>query len=124
MSSIEKPDFLSTFGTAYIGPSPIISGLHPAAEKLTNLAIGLTPKAWAFSADINTTKEAPSLVCEEVAAVTLPSSAKQGLKVDSFSIAVPGLIPSSSVTSLSCPSCPFTFTGMMDFARSPLCCAS
>ena len=52
---------------------PMISGGTPATAKLTNRAIGFRPSSSAFLSDITIAAAAPSLVCEELPAVTVPS---------------------------------------------------
>ena len=63
---------LSALGIANTGPSPISSGLYPAVANATKRASGLIPRILARSADITTAAAAPSDICDELPAVTLP----------------------------------------------------
>ena len=50
----------------------------PAVAKATKRASGVRPRSRARAADITTTADAPSLVCEELPAVTVPSARNAG----------------------------------------------
>ena len=65
---------------ANTGPMPITAGSQPAAANDTKRASGLRPSAAAFSALMTTAAAAPSLVCEELPAVTVPFFLKTGLR--------------------------------------------
>jgi hypothetical protein len=53
---------------------PNRSGSTPAVANVTNRASGVSPSAFARAPDITITADAPSLVCEELPAVTLPAA--------------------------------------------------
>ena len=72
MSSSFSPASASALGIATTGPMPMISGGTPPAAKLTNRAIGFKPSSRALRSDITSATAAPSLVCEELPAVTVP----------------------------------------------------
>ena len=63
--------------------------------KATKRARGFAPSAWAFSADITTAAAAPSLICEELPAVTAPRAWNAGLSLASASSEVSRRGPSS-----------------------------
>ena len=69
--------------------------------------------------DMSTTKPAPSVIWEEVAAVTEPFSRKQGFSPASVSAVVPGRMPSSRQTTTSPPSGPGTVMGMICPSKQP-----
>ena len=83
---------------AFTGPIPIILGSTPAEAKLTKRAIGVRFNSLTISSLIIKTKAAPSLICEEFPAVTLPSAAKTGLNPANASTEVPARGPSSLLT--------------------------
>ena len=56
---------------------------------------GVRPSAAAFSSLMMSTAAAPSLICEELPAVTLPSGLKAGFRLARTSAVVSGRIPSS-----------------------------
>src|SRR6201996_7688154 len=85
---------------AKTGPSPISSGRHPAVAKLTNLASGFRFNAWARSDDMTTVAAAPSEVCDEFPAVTVPLAWKAGLSLANASRDVSARGPSSRLNSL------------------------
>src|SRR5690625_6144479 len=72
ISSTCKPANFNALGTASTGPIPITSGATPATANERNFNIGVNPSATAFSRFINNTDAAPSLICEELPAVTDP----------------------------------------------------
>ena len=72
MSSSLRPASASALGIATTGPMPMISGGTPPAAKLTKRAIGFRPSSRALRSDITSAAAAPSLVCEELPAVTVP----------------------------------------------------
>ena len=51
---------------------PKRSGSTPAVANATKRASGVRPSAFARAADVTTTAAAPSLVCDELPAVTEP----------------------------------------------------
>ena len=54
------------------GPIPNNSGATPAVAYPTNRASGVRPRSFASSADVMIAAAAPSLVCDELPAVTEP----------------------------------------------------
>ena len=60
---------------AGIGPVSMVMGSTPAKAKAWKRARGVRPSAVAFSSLMISTPEAPSVICEELPAVTLPFSA-------------------------------------------------
>src|SRR5699024_6295253 len=107
-----SPASLSALGTASTGPTPIISGGTPATANDLNLSCGVNPSASAFSRSISRTDPAPSLICEELPAVTDPVVENAGLNLASISGVVPERTPSSVsnvfLTSTMFPSSPTT----------------
>ncbi|MNP30124.1 hypothetical protein D3C76_1231830 [compost metagenome] len=98
MSSIRKPLALSSFGTENTGPMPISSGAQPATVKPRKNAFGLSPSSSAFSRLITSVMDAPSDSCEELPAVTEPSSANTGFNPARLSRVVSGRLQSSRST--------------------------
>ena len=76
----------------------MILGSTPAEAKFTNLAIGSRFNSFTISSLMTNTKAAPSLICEELPAVTLPLASKTGLNPAKASLEVPALGPSSLLT--------------------------
>ena len=74
------PACFKTFGIASIGAIPITRGSTPATAKSTRRAIGLTFNCFIILSLTTRTKAAPSLVCEELPAVTVPSFLKEAFK--------------------------------------------
>jgi hypothetical protein len=72
-------------GMATTGPMPMISGGTPPAEKLTKRAMGFRPSSRALRSDMTMAAAAPSLVCEELPAVTVPLAWKTGFSLASAS---------------------------------------
>ena len=56
------------------GPMPKRSGSTPAVANATNRASGCSPRSFANAADVRIRADAPSLVCEELPAVTVPDA--------------------------------------------------
>ena len=69
---VKIKQILTAFSTADIGPVPINSGSTPVHAEDTILPSGVSPLFRAFSSVIMTTAAAPSLMEEELPAVTLP----------------------------------------------------
>ena len=69
---VKIKQILTAFSTADIGPVPINSGSTPVHAEDTILPSGVNPLFRAFSSVIMTTAAAPSLMEEELPAVTLP----------------------------------------------------
>ena len=59
---------------AGIGPVSMVIGSTPATAKAWKRARGVSPSAFAFSSLMISTAEAPSVIWEELPAVTWPSS--------------------------------------------------
>ena len=92
------PVLARTFLVEATGPTPMIDGSTPPNAPATHVAIGVTPNSLAFSSLITTTQAAPSLIPEELAAVTIPSFLKAGRNLEMLSAVVPGRGPSSVST--------------------------
>src|SRR5438105_305404 len=105
----------STLSVAGIGPVSIITGSTPARAKVWNRARGLKPSSAAFSSLMISRAAAPSLIWEELPAVTFPSGLKAGFSVASFSTLESGRTPSSR--SKTPPSAPVT--GRISFSKRP-----
>ena len=71
------------------------AGSTPAAPVETTRASGSRPSCRAPSSVVTTRQAAPSLICEELPAVTVPPSRKTGRSLASFSKLVSGRGPSS-----------------------------
>src|SRR5512137_844037 len=95
MSSGLRPASFRAFGIATAGPMPISSGAQPATAKTVILARGLSPRALAFSAVMSRAKAAPSVICEELPAVTDPPALKAGLSLPRSATVVGQRTPSS-----------------------------
>ncbi|MNX81144.1 hypothetical protein D3C86_1128230 [compost metagenome] len=93
-----RPASFSALGMANTGPIPIIRGGTPAVAKLTRRAIGVRLFSFRnFSLTI-ITKAAPSLVWEELPAVTEPPAANTGFNLARASTEVSARGPSSAAT--------------------------
>ena len=75
----------------------MITGSTPTVVWSTIRARGVRPRASAFSRVIRSTAAAPSEICEELPAVTLPSSLNTGFSCESASRLVSGRMPWSVV---------------------------
>jgi hypothetical protein len=73
-----------------------MSGAQPAVAKATKRAIGFMPSAAARSALVTMVAAAPSEVCEELPAVTVPLVWKAGFSFASASAEVSARGPSST----------------------------
>ncbi len=104
MSSMERPLRSRIFCVAGMGPVSMVTGSAPATAKLWKRARAVSPSSLAFSALMVSSAEAPSVICELLPAVILPSSLKAGRSPASFSAVVPGRIPSSTESTWSLPS--------------------
>ena len=62
-------------------------------------ARGVSPSSLAFSSLMMRAADAPSVICDELPAVTFPSGLNAGFNWASVSGVVPGRMPSSRVTS-------------------------
>ena len=93
MSSIFIPLRSRIFRVAGIGPVSMITGSTPTVVWSTIRARGVSPSASAFSRVMSRTAAAPSETCEELPAVTLPSSLNTVFSCDSASRLVSGRMP-------------------------------
>ena len=66
---------------AGIGPVSIVTGSAPATAKEWKRARGVRPSSSAFSLLMMSTADAPSEICDELPAVTVPSALKAGLSL-------------------------------------------
>ena len=98
MSPTLRPLRSRALAVAGIGPVSMRTGSTPASAKVWNRARGVRPSSAAFSADMISAADAPSVICELLPAVTLPSGTKAGFSLASVSMVVPGRMPSSRVT--------------------------
>ena len=107
-----------TLAVAGIGPVSMVMGSTPARAKLWNRARGRSPSAFAFSSLMIRTAAAPSVICDELPAVTLPSSLNAGLSLARDSRLLSGRMPSSR-TKTSLPLSVSTVTGTISFSNRP-----
>jgi hypothetical protein len=78
------------------GPSPMIEGSSADHSLSTILARGVRPCCFTAVSEARITHEAPSVICEELPAVTLPHGrSKAGLSLASVSTVLSGRTPSS-----------------------------
>src|SRR5262249_3132829 len=101
MSSSERPVSLSTLRIAGTGPMPKRSGSTPAGVNGTNRAMGKKARPRASDADVMMTAAAPSLVCDELPAVTVPCVWNAGRSPESAVSDVSRRGPSSVLNSVS-----------------------
>ena len=107
-----------SFFTAGTTPMPITLGSTPAAATPRTRAIGWTPSAAARSCDRSTIAAAPSVIPEELPAVTLPPT---GLNAGGSFASDSGVVSrgcSSRVKSTS-PFLPGTFTATVSASKRP-----
>ncbi len=83
----------SSLRVAGIGPVSMMTGSTPTVVWSTIRARARRPSASAFSRVMSSTAAAPSEICDELPAVTLPSSLKAGFSAASFSSVVSGRMP-------------------------------
>ena len=74
MSSSFRPAIFRTLRIAGTGPIPKRSGSTPAVAKATKRPSGARFNALARAAERSTAAAAPSLVCDELPAVTVPET--------------------------------------------------
>ena len=86
----------STSSVAGIGAVNMIWGSLAATAKVWKRARGRSPRAVALSSLMISTAAAPSEICDEVPAVTVPVSEKAGRRPASFSNDVSRRMPSST----------------------------
>ena len=79
----------------------------------------MTPRRSAAALDISTTALAPSLSCEALPAVTVPSLSNAGLRPARLSGVVPGRTPSSCSTTIGSPLRWGIATGAISSAKRP-----
>ena len=103
---------------AGIGPVNISTGSTPASANVWNRARGLRPSWFAFSSLMISTAAAPSVICDEFAAVITPSGLNAGLSCASFSSDVSGRMPSSRLT-ISVPDSVGTVIGSISRSNRP-----
>ena len=112
--------FANAFDVAGTGPYPIIAAGTPAVAIEIIFALGLIPKANAFSSLITTKHDAPSDKADEVPAVTVPfTGSNTGRSCARVSSVVSGRITSSCLTKNGIPfsSCPIT--GTISLSNNP-----
>jgi hypothetical protein len=122
MSSRSAWPARAPWSVAGMGPVSMVIGSTPARAKAWKRARGRRPRALAFSSLMISTAEAPSVICEELPAVTLPPSGlKAGLSLASVSTVLSGRMPSSVVnsSSVSLPSSSRMATGTISFSKRP-----
>ena len=78
------------FGIAALGPIPMISGGTPATAKPTKRASGFRSYSLIARSLASSTAPAPSDICEELPAVTLPPARKTARSFARTSAVVPG----------------------------------
>ena len=103
---------------------PITLGSTPAAPVDTMRASGSRPSSRARSGLASTRQAAPSLICEELPAVTVPPSRNTGLRRPSLSSVVSGRGPSSVCTVTGSPFGCGTGTGTISSSKRPASCAA
>ncbi|MCY1373834.1 hypothetical protein D9M69_611310 [compost metagenome] len=82
----------------------MIAGSTPATAMARTTAIGWMPRSWARWALITIMQEAPSVICEEVPAVTVPPfGLKAGFRAARLSTVVSGRMVSSKSNTLRKP---------------------
>mmetsp|Transcript_31750 Transcript_31750/g.61973 ORF Transcript_31750/g.61973 Transcript_31750/m.61973 type:complete len:368 (+) Transcript_31750:149-1252(+) len=121
MSVILRLLRLSSAAVEWAGPSSsCVLGSHPAKQKSLRSERYLIPRDLAYSSDVMSDADAPSVRKEEEAAVTVPwGLIKAGLSAPSFSIEV-GRMPLSADTVLPLE----PMTGISSCLNSPLSVAS
>ncbi len=87
-----RPVFSRIFWVAGIGPVNMVTGSTPARAKLWNLARILKPSSLAFSSLMIRTADAPSVICELLPAVCMPSGST-GFSRASSSSSDTGVMP-------------------------------
>ncbi len=98
-----------------IGAVSIRIGSAPARAKARTRARGVSPRRVAASSLVIRTAAAPSLICDELPAVTTPSGLNAGFSAARRAAVVSGRMPSSSVITMVVPS---TLTGTGTSSRS------
>ena len=78
----------------------IITGSTPASANVWKRARGVRPSSFAFSSLMISTAAAPSVICDELAAVITPSGLNAGFSVRELLDVESGRMPSSRVTTL------------------------
>ncbi len=119
MSSMVIPALSSTLCVAGIGPVSIVTGSTPARANALKRARGFSPSSSAFSRLMISTAAAPSVICDELPAVTMPSGLNAGFSPASTSGVVVGRMPSSRRMISTEPSSFLTSIGMISFSKRP-----
>ena len=115
---MERPALASAFLLEGTGPVPMIEGSTPASAPETMVASGVMPSSWAFFSLMTTRAAAPSLMAEELPAVTMPSGLKAGRSFASVSTVDPSRGPSSVSKTISFLRC-LTVTGTISSLKAP-----
>src|SRR5581483_10582712 len=97
-----NPASFNAFGIANTGPNPIYSGLYPAVANEKKRVRGLMPSCFTRSPDITTAAAAPSDICDELPAVTVPFTWNAALSESNASSDVSARGPSSTLKTISC----------------------
>ena len=119
ISSMRSPVRASTLRVAGMGPRPMYAGSTPATAEAMTRAIGRRPSSSAVSAEASSTAAAPSLMPEELPAVTVPSVRNTGRSWASFSGVVSGRGCSSRSMTVGSPfGCGIT-TGTISSLKRP-----
>ena len=82
------------------------------------------PSSSALALLITTTAQAPSEICEDDAAVMVPSLAKAARRPDRLSAVVLARTPSSAATTIGSPLRWGTSTGTISSSKTPFFCAA
>ena len=96
MSPNASLDLANTSSVAGITAVNMICGSLAATAKVWKRARGRSPRAFALSSLMISTAAAPSEICDEVPAVTVPVSEKAGRRAANFSSDVSRRMPSSA----------------------------
>ena len=118
-----QPAFFSASWLAGTGPIPMIDGSRPAEEYALILTSGFRPSSFAFDADIMMTAAAPSLSPDALPAVTVPSFANAGRRLDSDSTVVP-CFGNSSASNFTVPFLLTISNGRISSLNLPAFCAA
>ena len=113
-SEIVVPLRASSVRVAGIGPVSMITGSTPTVVASKTRARGARPSSSAFSRAMSSTAAAPSEICDELPAVTVPSSLNAGLSAASASRVVSRRMPWSVARSS-----PSASSGMISRSKRP-----
>jgi hypothetical protein len=117
VSSIDSIARASGFLVDSMGPSPMTPGEQPETAKLTIRARGVRPRRTRELSPRTRTAAAPSVIGDDVPAVTVPPALKAGFSSASFSKDVAHTHPSSLTTPAP------VSTGAISAAGRPFLCA-